>query len=77
MAVNGVWAVTAPGSYMYIHVHIGGVAAVNRDGRVIHRKRSGGGSYSQLTIGTWKRRQARAGLTTCTYRRYTVGGHTK
>ena len=50
MTVNGVWAVTAPGSYMYIiiHVHIGGVAAVNRDGRVIHRKRGGGGSYSQF-----------------------------
>ena len=31
-----------------LHVHIGGVAAVNGDGRVIHRKRSGGGSYSQL-----------------------------
>ena len=31
-----------------LHVHIGGAAAVNRDGRVIHRKRGGGGSYSQL-----------------------------
>ena len=70
---------------LYMYIHIGGVAAVNRDGRVIksigsevaaavnrdgriiHRKRGGGGgSYSQLllTIGTWKRRQARAGLTT-------------
>ena len=68
VAVNGVWAVTAPGSYMYIvcltllasfflpshlsfknmYIHIGGAAAVNRDGWVIHRKRSGGGSYSQL-----------------------------
>ena len=44
MAVNGVWAVTA----RELHVHIGGGAAVNGDGRVIHRKRSGGGSYSQL-----------------------------
>ena len=48
MAVNGVWEVTAPGSYMYMYIFIGGAAAVNRDGRVIHRKRSGGGNYSQL-----------------------------
>ena len=47
MAVNGVWAVTAPGS-IYMYIHIGGAAAVNRDGRVIHQKRGGGGSYSQL-----------------------------
>ena len=46
MAVNGVWAVTVPGSYMYII--ISGAVAVNDDGRGIHRKRSGGGSYSQL-----------------------------
>ena len=46
MAVNGVWAVTA--GPRDVHVHIGGVAVVNRDGRVIHPKRGGGGSYSQL-----------------------------
>ena len=30
MTVNGVWAVTAPGSYMYIiiHVHIGAVIII-------------------------------------------------
>ena len=48
MAVNGVWAVTAGPRARELHVHIGGVAAVNRDWRVIHRKRGGGGSYSQL-----------------------------
>ena len=33
----------------------GGSSRVNRDGRAIHRKQGGGGSYSQLclTIGTW------------------------
>ena len=44
----------------------GGGSRINRDGRAIHWKRGGGGSYSQLwlTIGTWQRHQARAGLTT-------------
>ena len=37
-AVNRRWAGMALGSY------IGGAAAVNRGGRVIHRKRGGGGS---------------------------------
>ena len=31
-----------------LHIHIGGAAAVDRDGRAIHRKRGGSGSYSQL-----------------------------
>ena len=47
MAVNGVPRVGGHGT-RELHVHIGGAAAVNRDGRVIHRKRGGGGSYSQL-----------------------------
>ena len=33
---------------LHVYIHIGGAAAVNGDGREIHRKRSGGGSYSQL-----------------------------
>ena len=36
-------------------LRIGKMAAVNRDGREIHRKRGGGGSYSQLLIGTHNR----------------------
>ena len=43
-AVNRGWAGTIPGSYMGP-----GAAAVYS----IHRKRSGGGIYSQLSIGTW------------------------
>ena len=43
--VNRGWAGTVPGSYTYRR---SGTAAVNRDGRAIHRKRGGGGSYSQF-----------------------------
>ena len=36
---------------------MGGSAAVNRDGRAIHRKQGGGGSYTHnsdgLIIGVW------------------------